>query len=123
LLDAVGDILSQYNFGCKNCEKDTKHLFLIITDGEENTSKRYTKTQVLNRINKMQRRGCEFVYIGSNQDAFHEANSIGIAKKWQYNNNAVSIRKMWDNVTVGAQCYSSSMQSGYEFKEEDDKRE
>lgn len=94
LLDAIGTILDDYNMGCKNCERDNKHLFIIVTDGQENSSKKFNRTQIFQKISDFRKKGCEFVYIGANQDSFAESYSMGINNHFLYYNNSRSIREM-----------------------------
>jgi hypothetical protein len=53
---------------------------VIATDGQENSSREYTRAQVKEMIQHQQDvYGWRFTYIGANQDSFSEAGSIGIA--------------------------------------------
>jgi hypothetical protein len=65
----------------KTAEQDrpSKVIIVIITDGEENASKEFSKDQVSKMIkHQTDAYQWEFVYIGANQDAFKNANSMGI---------------------------------------------
>jgi hypothetical protein len=60
-------------------ERPARVLFVIITDGQENSSQRRKRHDVKTRIDHQ--RGAydwQFVYLGANQDAFREAESFGI---------------------------------------------
>jgi hypothetical protein len=53
----------------------------VITDGEENSSKEYTRAKVLEKIKHQQDPyKWEFVFLGANQDAFAEAGGLGIVR-------------------------------------------
>ena len=60
--------------------KSEKVIFVIITDGAENASKRYSYGQVKQLIEKHQDEGWEFMFLGANIDAVEEAGRIGIAQ-------------------------------------------
>lgn len=63
----------------KEEDRPSKVIFVIITDGEENASQRYTSEDVKQRINTQQNTyKWEFVFLGANQDAFVEAGKMGI---------------------------------------------
>jgi hypothetical protein len=53
---------------------------IIITDGEENSSRQYTQTQSQELIkHKTEQEQWKFVYLGANQDAFKAGASIGVS--------------------------------------------
>ena len=54
-------------------------VFIIQTDGEENSSHAYTKAHIKDLIEQKTKDGWTFMYLGANQDAFAEAGSMGIA--------------------------------------------
>ena len=54
-------------------------VFIIQTDGEENSSHSYTKAHIKDLIEQKTKDGWTFMYLGANQDAFAEAGSMGIA--------------------------------------------
>lgn len=93
LLDAIGDTLNCSNnlevkhSVCKECgeavhnhiKNKTKNIVIIMTDGEENSSHRFTKSQIKAQIEERQGRGnWTFLFLGADMDAFHEASSIGV---------------------------------------------
>lgn len=84
LLDAVGSTIlkvDKYEDVAQK-DKDTKVLFVIITDGMENASSEFTKAKVKEMISdRQEKQGWEFVYLGANIDAAKEAGSIGINKE------------------------------------------
>lgn len=60
-------------------EKPTRNLFVIMTDGEENSSKEWTRDTLFDLIKEKEAAGWDFVYLGANQDAYAVASSIGVA--------------------------------------------
>lgn len=83
LLDAVGKTIHKIRRVQKSTAEDyraEKVLFVIITDGAENTSRKYTAEQVKALIqHQREKHGWEFIFIGANMDAVVEADRIGIA--------------------------------------------
>jgi hypothetical protein len=75
LYDAIG-------FGIETQKENSSNnvVFVILTDGEENSSKKYKKTDVKENIKKMEALGWKFIYLGANQDAFLVGNDMGISK-------------------------------------------
>lgn len=72
LLDAIGKTITSLNRKIEN-----KVLFVIMTDGLENASVEYSKSQISNMINN---HSWEFIFIGADIDSYSEAGSIGIRK-------------------------------------------
>ena len=69
---------------------DEKHraeevIFVIITDGEENSSREYT-AEYLKRLikNEQDKYGWEFIFLGANIDAIETAENYGIRKDRSY---------------------------------------
>lgn len=71
LLDAIGRAI-------KECKTESIPTIIILTDGQENSSRTYTKAHIKDLIFERQKEGWTFMYLGANQDAFAEAGSIGI---------------------------------------------
>ena len=53
-------------------------ICVIMTDGHENSSTRFTMADVNKRISKMTNKGWDFVFLGANQDAIATAKGFGI---------------------------------------------
>lgn len=82
LLDAVGKTIDEVGkrlSGTPEDERPEKVMVMIITDGEENSSKEYTLDQVRNKIKEQQDTWkWEFVFLGADQDAWSNASSMGV---------------------------------------------
>lgn len=75
-IDATGSRLAEM----PSSERPDRVLFVIITDGQENASREFTRTHVHERVTRQSTAyKWQFVYLGANQDAFAEAASFGIA--------------------------------------------
>lgn len=67
-------------------------IFVILTDGLENSSKEFSKTKVREMIQEMENiHKWKFVYLGANQDAFLSGKNIGIStsKTFKYNSEGL----------------------------------
>lgn len=77
LLDAVGGAIHHIGNVHKYAreeERPEKTLFIITTDGQENSSKHYSYKQVKHMVERQKERyGWEFLFLGANIDAVAEA--------------------------------------------------
>jgi len=82
LLDAVGRAVNETGERlAKMPEADRPGLviFVIATDGLENSSKEFTRSQIKALIEQQQKvYNWQFTFLGANQDAFAEADSMGM---------------------------------------------
>ena len=93
LLDAIGDTVKYMD------EKGSdKVLFIITTDGEENSSRRYTKEDIKRLINIHD--NWEFIYLGADIDSYSEASSIGIKsnRTSNYKKTSKGVSKLFDKL-------------------------
>jgi Mg-chelatase subunit ChlD len=83
LLDALGQTINSTGrtlAAIPEANRPDKVVFVVITDGEENASHTFTKTQVKEMIDHQTAKyNWQFIYLGANQDAFAEAGAVGIA--------------------------------------------
>ena len=83
LLDAIGRTVHKIDNAQKHTAEDyraEKVLFVIITDGEENSSREYTAEMVRALIERQKEQyGWEFIFLGANIDAIETAGRYGIA--------------------------------------------
>jgi uncharacterized protein YegL len=99
LYDAIGKMIDDYvdYLGVTSSEdRPNKTLFVILTDGEENSSRVYHKELIKNMVTDM-REGynTEFVYLGANQDSCFQAESMGMSGSNAFNYDATN-----DGITV-----------------------
>ncbi len=88
MLDAIGEIINrvQDRHDELGTEKPEEVLFVITTDGEENSSRKFTKSQIEKMIkHQTNGHGWKFMFLGANMDAVKEASSIGISIDWATN--------------------------------------
>ena len=82
LLDAIGRAVTDTGerlAALPEEERPNKVIVVIITDGEENSSREYTVAQVKEMIQHQQEKySWQFLFLGANQDAFAEAGKLGI---------------------------------------------
>lgn len=83
LLDAVGKTINETGerlAGMEESERPGLVVLVIVTDGEENSSHEFKKSQIKTMIERQQNEyQWQFTFLGANQDAFAEAQGLGIA--------------------------------------------
>ncbi|ELX8379486.1 VWA domain-containing protein [Providencia vermicola] len=80
LLDAVGDTIIKMQENRK-LTKNNNVLFVIITDGEENSSRKYSQDKIKSMIKSAEIEDkWDFIFLGANMDAIVAADNIGISR-------------------------------------------
>lgn len=112
MLDAIGEIINrvQDRHDELGVEKPEEILFVITTDGEENSSSKFNKKQIEKMIkHQTNGHGWKFMFLGANMDAVKEAASIGIAKDYAAN-YTYTAKGVCDAYTT-LSCATSSLRS------------
>ena len=81
LLDAMGDAIHHIKNVHKYArpeDRPARTMFIITTDGMENSSTHYTADQVRAMVKQQEEAGWEFVFLGANIDAVQVAGGLGI---------------------------------------------
>ena len=106
LFDGVGtaiDKIGSWLDSMEEDEKPEKNIIVIMTDGEENSSKEYKKERINEMIKHQEEKySWEFVYMGSDMTNANDARSIGIntrffSSKLNYLDNYTNIS---DSITA-----------------------
>ncbi|MBQ7927550.1 MAG: VWA domain-containing protein [Methanobrevibacter sp.] len=94
LLDAIGKTITTLDK-----EIDNNALFVITTDGMENASVEFSKSQIKNMI---ENHNWEFIFIGADIDSYSEAGNIGIRKSRiaNYDKSARGVEKLYSSIDV-----------------------
>lgn len=82
MLDAIGETINrvQERHDELGEEKPDSVIFVITTDGEENSSRKFKKSDIEKMIkHQTNGHGWKFMFLGANMDAVKEANSLGIS--------------------------------------------
>ena len=76
LHDAIGKVINSVGKQIMTGPTDIK--IIIMTDGFENASKKYTSEHIKDLIEIHTKLGWNFMYMGANQDSIFEAGKLGI---------------------------------------------
>ena len=107
LLDAVGTAIEKMENVQKHLPEDHragKIIFVITTDGLENSSEHFTQEQIRRKIEAKKECGWEFLFLGANIDAGREAEKIGIAR-----NRSVTYENDSEGITVSFKAVGNAL--------------
>ena len=93
---------------------------MIITDGQENSSKEYSKAQIKKKISdKQEKYDWEFIFLGANIDAASEAESIGIQRSnaVKYQNNSEGVQKNFEAAAEMSKDMAMDKKSSSKWRE------
>lgn len=102
LLDAIGKavahLLTRLN---GQTEKPDQVICMVITDGEENSSREYRRAQIKQMVEEREKDGWKFLFLGANIDAFTEAGSFGVGAGYSANfvNSGQSVKAMYSHTS------------------------
>ena len=113
LLDAIGKTIVTLDK-----EIDNKVMFVIMTDGMENASIEFSKSQIKSMIGS---HNWEFIFIGADIDSYGEAASIGIrrSRTAHYKKSSEGIRNMYNSLDRVSNCLRENCDlDDYNWKED-----
>lgn len=121
LLDAMGttiDSVGKKLAALPEEERPSKVIFLIITDGHENSSHRYSVEQVRSMVQHQKDvYSWEFVFMGANIDAIAAGTNLGISAQNTLNYAATSAgtHQLYRSVSENMSTYRGSNSSRADF--------
>lgn len=107
MYDGIGMAIDRLSALPEASDKDCAFLVMIITDGEENQSKKYTGYTIADRIKLLQATGkWTFTFMGANVDVEKMSKSLNILK-----GNATAFTPTMDGMLSAASMNSSAIAS------------
>lgn len=113
LLDALGDTIKSVGkrlFNTSEENRPSKVIVVVITDGEENSSRKYTKQNIVKMIEEQQDvYNWKFMFLGANMDAVSEAASLGMDTTFarSYTANEIGTESVYTSVAAAATSLKS----------------
>lgn len=122
LLDALGGTLRHIwrNQGqLRKAYQPEKTIVMIITDGYENSSCRYSLRQVQGLIHRCKKAGWEFLFLGANMDAVEAASHLGMEENdaANYVNDARGQKLAYDCMAETVSCMRQGNHRRKEWKD------
>lgn len=120
LLDAIGRTINTVKAQIKAMDADDRPgevVLVILTDGEENSSREYTLSAVKQLIEKRRAKGWQVVFLGADQDAITVAANMGIGHNTTL---SYALHSTTASMTAAGQMVSRGSASGlYEFTDDE----
>ena len=126
LLDALGGAIHHIGNVHKYAREEdrpAKTLFIITTDGQENSSHVYTDDKVTRMVERQQKEyGWEFLFLGANMDAVKEAGRFGIradrAARYECDSRGTAVNfKALSKAVSSVRCCNSSAELAEELED------
>ena len=90
-------------------ERPSKNLIVIMTDGEENSSREFTLAKVQEMIkHQTEKYNWSFIYMGMDITNKKAADDLGIVSRSFMAKNSNSLYKNYSNISNSATCYRCS---------------
>jgi len=106
LYDAAGHVI---NLALEKNSKRT--VIVILTDGEENTSKEYTQAKIKEKVAEVTKKGWEVIFLGANFDAarYNAGSGLAAGKLRNFDLNDLSSRTaMYSDLTRSTVAYAAT---------------
>lgn len=114
LNDAIGRTIFEFD-RMKSEGKVDKVIFCILTDGQENSSKEFSSTDIKEMKEKVEREyGWEFLFLAANQDAFITNNNYGFygSNVATYSADSIGVASAFAGVSKKVHDYRSFISRG-----------
>ncbi|MBQ1482415.1 MAG: VWA domain-containing protein [Erysipelotrichaceae bacterium] len=110
LIDAMGDAIRHIRNVHKYIRKEDvpeKTVFVIITDGLENASHKYSSDEVKTMVKAQKEKGWDFLFLAANIDAVETAKSYGIEEEFSvdFTNDERGVQKNFDTLAKAVTSY------------------
>ena len=116
LYDALGKTLGEFD---ATLNKGSGIGYVTtITDGEENSSREYSLTQIQQLIQMLKEKGVVFSFIGANIDAEAYARSMHIDNAMQFTQDEQGTREMWERERMSKMRSNARMEFERRYERE-----
>jgi uncharacterized protein with von Willebrand factor type A (vWA) domain len=112
LLDAIGQVINSVPI-------DETPSIVILTDGHENSSEKYTKFHINDLIEEKKKAGWTFVFLAANQDAIQSAGELGIPEHSALTFDTRNVERAFKSLSCGLKRQTTGETQGVQFTEEE----
>ena len=129
LLDAIGRTINDVGSRLSKLSEDErpgKVVVVIITDGQENSSREFTSERVKDMIEHQRSKfSWQFAFLGANIDSFSVGASLGInaASTMDYAASSAGTQAMYGTLARSIGSYRTTSSTSLSFDDSDDKNQ
>lgn len=111
LLDAIGFTMDSVGKKLSDMKKDdrpSKVLFVVITDGQENSSRSYTVDKIKTMVSHQKDvYNWEFMFFGASIDQIAAGTNLGVARSMGYIPTAAGVKDLYRSISTNSISYRS----------------
>lgn len=109
LLDAVGRTVNEVGARLSvtpEHERPGKVLFVILTDGHENSSHEFSRERIKEMItHQREKYQWEFIFLAANQDAFTVGSGLGVVRNFNFSHTGRAVASTYNKMSKCATQY------------------
>lgn len=122
LLDAMGRSITEVGEALAARDEDerpSKVVFVIVTDGLENSSREWTRDKVFELVKRQTDEwGWQFVFMAANQDAVAEGHSMGVSNNMNYRATGAGAQSAYATASASLGNYRTGVTESVEVPED-----
>ena len=124
LLDALGRGINDLEAGLAEmpaAQRPERVVMVIVTDGQENASREFTRDQVVKMIAAKQAQGWQFVFLSADLDAVQDAVASGVrvTQAMAFRKDAAGTRDAFASASANLASYRRKEKGDVSFEDED----
>lgn len=114
LFDAIGQIVS-----LAEADAPEKAVIVIMTDGEENSSREMTRDGAKAALDRIEQKGWEVVFLGADFGKFDDADAVGVSASKQMAIAPGQMQQSMERLAQKSRNYAKGADEAMEFNAED----
>jgi len=125
LLDAIGREINDLDQKLALLDEEKKPsgvIFVVITDGQENSSKEFRRDQIVKMIKEKQEKDdWQFVFLSADLEAINDAREYGFRDRsvMSFDKSAGGSSDAWTSLSHSTRNYRRDKKMGFNFSDED----
>lgn len=119
LNDATGSLLDLAEKGTPAGTQYEKVAIIIMTDGQENSSKEYTVAKIKERLDRARTKNWQIIFLGANFDNAIQAESYGTAKGMHVNSSMRNLGATMSAAATKRGMFGSGAVAGMSYSDEE----
>jgi uncharacterized protein YegL len=114
LYDAIGRTISAIDSRVSK-SPEQKVVIAILTDGQENASREFNKTKIMDMIKAREKQGWLILYLSASANAFADASSIGVSSNntMSFTADSKGMRNAYSSMSSSTASYRSTNDKKY----------